>query len=364
MVYGVTGFSGRAVAERLCEAGHDVVLAGRDAERVRAVADALGASWRAFALHDLAEVASGLAGIDVVLHAAGPYADTAGPMLVGCIAAGVHYLDLSGEWQSFALAESLGPDAAEAGVMLMPGVGLMVVATDCLLVRAAEQVPDAALLRIATSLPSAVSRGTLQTSLGVLTGRVVVRRDGVMRSVPAGGPPRTFNFGAGERRSLAVSWPDVVTAQHTTGVANIETYLETPEPLRLAFLATAHAARLYGQQPVRAALSPFTAFWPERPSERAMREDQVAVVVEAVDPWRRATRFGLRTSDGYSVTTLTAYAAVERVLGGDHPPGFRTPAGVFGGGFIEALGCAWLFDAGPPAVQGQRGTPIPSRHRT
>jgi short subunit dehydrogenase-like uncharacterized protein len=364
MVYGVTGFSGRAVAERLCEAGHDVVLAGRDAERVRAVADALGAPWRAFALHDLAEVASRLAGIDVVLHAAGPYADTAGPMLIGCIAAGAHYLDLSGEWQSFVLAESLGSDAAEAGVMLMPGVGLMVVATDCLLAKAVQQVPDAALVRIATSLPSAVSRGTLQTSLGVLTGRVVVRRDGVLRSVPTGGASRTFNFGAGERRSLAVSWPDLVTAPHTTGVANIETYLEAPEALRRAFLATAHAARLYGQQSVRTVLSPFTALWPERPSERALREDQIAVVVEAVDPWRRATRFGLRTLDGYSVTTLTAHAAVEHVLGGVHAPGFRTPASVFGTGFIEAVGCAWPFDAGLPTVQGRGGRAIPSRHRT
>ena len=351
MVYGVTGFSGRAIAERLCEAGHSVVLAGRDPQSVQSVADALATPWRAFALQDVAEVASRLAGVSVVLHAAGPYVETAESMLCACIAAGTHYLDLSGEWQSFALAQSLGPVAAAAGVMLMPGVGLMIVATDCLLAQAAKRAPEATLLRVALSLPYAVSRGTLASALSVLTGRVVVRRDGTMISLPAGGPPRTFNFGAGERRSLAVSWPDVVTGQQTTGVANIETYLETPGPLRLAWLAGSHAAKLYGQQRVRSALSPLTAVWPEQPSEQTLRDDSVAVVVEAVDPWRRTSRFGLQTLGGYTVTIRTAQAAVERVLGGDHPAGFQTPAGAFGDDFIEGLACARPFDAGQPILQ-------------
>jgi short subunit dehydrogenase-like uncharacterized protein len=40
-----------------------------------------------------------------------------------CIAGGVHYLDITAEFNVYALAESLSNAAARAGVMLLPGVG-------------------------------------------------------------------------------------------------------------------------------------------------------------------------------------------------------------------------------------------------
>ncbi len=45
---------------------------------------------------------------------------------------GVDYLDITAEINTYRLAERLGPDAATAGVMLLPGVGWDVVPTDCL----------------------------------------------------------------------------------------------------------------------------------------------------------------------------------------------------------------------------------------
>lgn len=349
MIYGANGFSGRAIARRLAAAGHELVLAGRNAGVLRALAAELGASCRVFGLDEPALLASSVRGMKVVLHAAGPFIETAAPMIQACLDAGAHYLDLSGEWPAFALAQTRGPQAVEAGIMLMPGVGFTIVASDCLLARAAKAQPDATLLRVAGVYPPVMSRGTLRTALGLVSSRVIVRRDGEARTVPAGSLQRTFNFGEGERRAVAVSWPDVITGQQTTGVPNVEAYLEAPLALRLAGLAGAHAAEIYGEPAVRAALAPLGALWPESPAPLSQGAASLAVVVEAVDPWRRTTRFGMKTLDGYSVTTLTATAAVERVLAGEHPPGFQTPAGVFGADFIAGLGCAWDYDAGRTA---------------
>lgn len=350
MVYGASGFSGRAIATRLCEAGRDIVLGGRSSTRLLALARPLNAPYRVFDLKDPAQVAAGLAGVEVVVNAAGPFVETAGPMIEGCIRAGAHYLDLSGEWPGFDLAQRRAEAARAAGVMLMPGVGFTIVASDCLMALAARQVPDATLLRVAVALPAVVSRGTFRTFLA-LSGRTVIeRRHGELHDIPVGRRQRRFNYGAGQRMSVAVSWPDVITGQHTTGVANIETYLEAPAPLRMALLYNAHVMDVHGERAVRRALLPLGGLWPEHPSAAAQGRAMNAVVVETVDPWRRVRQFGLQTLDGYSVTTLTATAIVERVQAGEFRPGFQTPGGLYGADLLRGLGCAWDFDASPLAA--------------
>jgi len=350
MVYGATGFSGRAIAARLRDAGHEVVLAGRNPARLREMAAILDTPYRVFGLGEAGPIEHGLADIRVVVHAAGPFAETAGPMIGACIRTGTHYLDLAGEWPVFALAQQRGPEAADTGTMLMPGVGFSIVVSDCLLAHAAQQVRSASLLRVAISAPGIMSRGTFRSALGLTGPTVIVRREGVVRHLPVGRLQRRFNFGAGEKTSVAVSWPDVITGQHTTGVASIEAYAEADLLSRLSYRAGALAAGAFGSEAVRRVLQPLSAAWPEQPSVEQRRTAGHSVVVEAIDPWRRVTSFGLRTLDGYSVTTITAGAIVERVLDGDHVPGFQTPAGRYGADFIRRLGCAWEFDVGPSGV--------------
>ena len=345
MIYGATGFSGGALASRLAGAGHDLLVAGRHQGRVRGLAQSLGVSHRTFSLGDPVEVQRGLAGVEVLVNAAGPFQATARPLIEGCLRAGTHYLDFSGEWPVFAMAQHLGPAALAAGVMVMPGVGFSIVVSDCLMARAARQVPEATLLRVAGSQPALMSRGSVRSVLGLITGSVLVRRDGVLHQLPVGRRRARFNYGAGLRDSIAASLPEVITGQQTTGVANIEVYLEAPMAFELACRAGAVAADLLGERTLRDTLAPLSAGWPERPSPAAQQRAFNSVVVEAVDPWRRVTRFGIFTGDGYGVTTTTAHAIVERVLAGQRPPGFQTPAGVYGADFVTNLGCAWPFDA-------------------
>jgi short subunit dehydrogenase-like uncharacterized protein len=353
LVYGATGFSGRAIAAGLLEAGHNVVLGGRDAGRLEGVARSLRSPWRALDLRDPGSIRAGLAGIALVLHCAGPFVDTAPPMMAACVEAGAHYLDLAGEWPVFALAQRLGPSAAAAGVMLMPGVGSTIVVSDCLMAAAVAAVPEARALRVAGSFPPIASRGSVRSGLGLVAGSVIVRRAGVVGTAPLGAPSRWFNFGDGERPCLAVSGAEVITGQQTTGVANIEAYMEAPFIRQLAFRAGGLAADLSGGAAARVAGRVLAAAWPERPSDAVRRRASNAVVVETEDPWRRTRRFGVRTPDGYSVTVASAGAIAGRVLAGEHRPGFQTPAGAFGAALLDRLGLAEPFDASPFAITEQ-----------
>jgi short subunit dehydrogenase-like uncharacterized protein len=345
LLYGATGYTGRQIARALAAAGTPVVLAGRNPDAVRQVAEPLGLDWTAFPLGDAGRLDQALGGATVVLHAAGPYAETAAPMLAACLRTGIHYLDLAGEWPIFADAQRLGPAALEAGVMLLPGAGLTVVATDCLLALAKQAQPDVVKLRLGVSKAQVITRGTVASAMGLLGPGAMVRRGGELIQVPAGGLAHAFDFGEGLRETTAMSWADVVTGEHSTGVRDIEVYSELPGYQRAAYRASGLAMAVTGAAPWRLAGRGMAAVWPERPADAARDAASFVMVVEALDPWRRPRRLRLHTLDGYTVSVLTATAAVQGVLAGQWAPGFQTPSRVFGADFILGLDCAWLDGA-------------------
>ena len=97
MIYGANGYTGRLAARFAKEHNLDPILAGRLAEPIRELAGELGFESRVFDLADPAKVAANLEGVSAVLHCAGPFSATSGPMLAGCLRAGTHYLDITGE---------------------------------------------------------------------------------------------------------------------------------------------------------------------------------------------------------------------------------------------------------------------------
>lgn len=342
LLYGATGYTGALLAETLQAEGLDLVLGGRNAAKLEPLARRLGLPFRAFALGDTGAVDDALEDIAVVLHAAGPFVDTAFPMMAACIRRGAHYLDLSGEWPAFAEAMDLSDAAAAAGIMLMPGVGFTLVATDCLLALAKARSPDAVRLRLAVSKPGVITRGTVRSSAGLAGPAALVRRGGALCASPAGRLTHDFDFGEGLKSATVVSWPDVVTGQFTTGVEDIEIYSEADWATRLAYRLYAEAAPWTDPRLQKAASQAYSLAWPEAPSAETRRKAGFVVVAEALDRWRRPTRLRLRTRDGYTVSLFTAREIVRRVLSGDWKPGFRTPGAQFGGDFILGLGCAAL----------------------
>ena len=89
-----------------------------------------------------------------------------------------------------------------------------------------RRVPNAKYLRIALLRPNSFSRGSFRSALGLSNSRVTIRQNGRLISVPVGRLQRAFDYGDGKRESVAVSWADVFTAYHSTGIRNIETYFE------------------------------------------------------------------------------------------------------------------------------------------
>ena len=355
LVYGPTGFTGRLIAAEAKKKGMALTLAGRNARRVQAVAEPLGFPFLALGLDDPARLDQALRPFDAVLNSAGPFVETALPLAESCVRTGTHYLDVTGEPNVFQELTRLDARARAGGVMIMPGVGFVVLASDCLAAHAAARLPGASHLRLGFSRTDAVSRGTLRTAMDQVAGTAAVLREGRLVEIPLGRLEHWFDYGQGMRASIALTWADLVTAPLTTGIPNVEVYAEADALTRNFFVLCGWFAAPLKSAPVRLLMAASAKLWPEGPSEAKRGSAPRVLVAEVEDRSRRKLISRLHSPDGYDFTPVAALAVAGRVLAGDFLAGFQTPAKVYGADLVLSLDGVRFED-----LDGH-GRPLPSR---
>jgi len=337
LLYGANGYTGALVARLAAARGHRPILAGRSADAVCALSDELGLERRLFSLDAPARIEEALAGMGLVLHCAGPFSRTSRPMADACLRVRTHYLDVTGEIEVFEALAGRDAEARSAGVMLLPGCGFDVVPTDCLAAHLARRLPGARRLALGFQAGGRLSRGTATTAIEGLGQGGLVRRGGVLTPVPLASKTRTIDFGAGPRKAVTIPWGDVSTAWHSTGIPDVEFYMAAPLLLR----AFAHASRLLGpvlgSPAVRRFLVARARAGAPGPTEEERRRGRAWVWGEVEDAAGGRAESRLATPDGYTLTARAALAVVERVLAGQAPAGFQTPARAFGPDFVLGI---------------------------
>jgi short subunit dehydrogenase-like uncharacterized protein len=334
LIYGATGYTGRLIVHEAVAAGLRPVLGGRDAEKLARLAEPLGLEYRVAALTDPALLDGALRDMRVVLHAAGPFSQTAEPMVDACLRTGVHYLDVTAEILVIEALARRGAAARRRGIMVMPGTGFDVVPSDCLGAHVARRLPGADRLAFGFTGLNLTTRGSAKTFAEFAGVGINVRRDGVLTPVPAGALRRSFDFGAGPRQSLNVSWGDVASAYYTTGIPNIEAYFEATPTLQTMLMASRYAGWFLRTAPWQVWLKAHADLLPEGPSPDERLGREMVVVAEALDHSGAVARARLRTPEAYTFTGRVAPAIAQRVLRDDVEPGFQTPARVYGPDFV------------------------------
>jgi short subunit dehydrogenase-like uncharacterized protein len=334
LIYGATGYTGRLVVEAAIKRGLRPILGGRSESRLEVLASACGLEHRVSPLSDSVALKQLLKDVGVVLLAAGPFSQTSTPMLDACLRAGAHYLDLTGEC---AVIESLfgrSDEARRRSCMVMPGCGFDVVASDCLAKHLSERLPDAWHMAIGLSGLVTPTRGSLRTIAEHAGMAVRIRRHGKFASIPPATLRRRFDYGRGDGWSSAVTWGDVATAFHTTGVPNLEVYFEETPTFR-AMLLTGRTLGPWLQVPATQAwMKAHAALFPEGPTATERAVHTCVIVAEAETRSGHRTVSRLHTPEAYSFSAQTASAIIERVLRGDLETGAQTPARVYGADFV------------------------------
>jgi short subunit dehydrogenase-like uncharacterized protein len=256
-------------------------------------------------------------------------------MVEACLAAGAHYLDITGEIAVFEKVLALGEKAKKAGVALLPGVGFDVVPSDCLAARLAAALPDATELTLAfASTRGAISRGTMKTMIESFPAAGAVRRDGKIVPVPVAFDAREIDFPGGRRWVMTIPWGDVSTAWWSTGIPNIRVYTGTPPKTIRKMRRLNPFLPLLGWKPLKRFLQRQVEKRVTGPSEEIRRTSRVELWGEVRNAAGRSVTSALVTPEAYHLTAMTAVESAERAARGEVPPGAWTPSKAFGKDYV------------------------------
>lgn len=347
MIYGANGYTGRLIAREAVRRGLKPFLAGRNRDALDALARELNLPRRVFELRDTTEIARNLDEVGVMLHCAGPFSRTAVPMLEGCLARNVHYLDITGEIDVFEACHHTHVRAQHQGTVVLPGSGFDVVPTDCLAAQLKRRLPDATHLTLAFEAGGGPSPGTAKTSVEGLARGGRARIDGEIKAVPLAWKTRDFVREGAPRSTMTIPWGDVYTAFVSTGIPNIETYMAVSlktiqrlrwlrhlQPLfRLGFVQNFMQRRIERTTP--------------GPSEQRRQSSGCHVWGEVRNAAGGEIKLELQTPNGYDLTVTASLGIAEHLLQrmGHLGGGYFTPSMLMGAEYVLSLPGVKLIEA-------------------
>ncbi|MFJ8914328.1 saccharopine dehydrogenase family protein [Amycolatopsis sp. NPDC102389] len=318
-VFGAYGHTGRFVVAELRERGFGVLAVGRDEAKLRAL------PWtdldiRQASVDDPASLDRAFAGADAVINAAGPFADTAAPVIEAALRAGVPYLDVAAELEANMDTFAEFGERAK-GALVVPAMAFFGGLGDLMVTAAMGDWTSADEANIAYALsswhPTEGTRAAGKVSrerrdgkrIRFSGGRIEYREDAL--------PALDWDFPAplGTRAVLGeFTMADVVTVPSHLDIPEVTTYM------------TVNAAR-----------EVVTAETPAPPADGpSSQEFVVDVVVRSGGEERRIVARG---QDIYAITAPLVVEAAERVLDGrTKATGVVSAGEVFdAAGFLAAL---------------------------
>lgn len=244
-VFGAYGHTGRFVVSELRRRGLTPVLSGRDSDKLNAFGDTHPElEVRVASIGDPASLDRAVSGAAAVINCAGPFLDTATPVIEAALRARIHYLDVTAE-QLAALAafEGFADAAQDAGIVIAPAMAFYGGLSDLLATAAMGDWATADEICIAVALDSWYpTQGTRLTGKRN-AGRRFVFSNNRLEFLADPPPTRTWKFPPPFEMQDVVSLPlaEIITISRHLQVSEIRSYMnlapltdlgnaETPEP--------------------------------------------------------------------------------------------------------------------------------------
>jgi hypothetical protein len=301
-VYGATGHTGSFVVAELKRRGLGVVRIGRDAARLRESSAGDTTPWRVAAIDDPEQLDAAIRSTDAVINCAGPFLDTALPLVDAALRAGIPYLDITAEQAALqAMIELRDASARAAGIRLIPAAAFYGGLADLLVTATADADKPLDRVDIATGLDSwHPTRGTRLTGERNRAKRLI-QEGGRLAPVPQPAPEGVWSFPPplGNLDVMMLPFTEVLTVSRHLRIDTVESWLA-----------------LSALRDIRDPNTP-----PPHPDDEQGRSAQqfvMDVVIVQNGTTRRVTATG---RDIYAVSAPIVVEATERLLGGKVAPG-------------------------------------------
>lgn len=347
-ILGATGKGGRAIASELLSADADLVLVGRDHDRLDSVATALGGHCRTQVATGAVELATLIAAEKptVVVNTVGPFGATTEPLARACVAAGSHYVDLANELPPVQALLAMDDDARRGGVTLVTGAGFGVLATEALVVELAAGRPPASSVLVA-AMPTVDGLGSavLASVIDAIAYGGRRYRDGRLQRTRLGADHALIPVpGLPAIAALAVPTGELEAAHRASGAGDV----------------VALSSEVPSGRTVRAVLPLLTALLAFRPIRSGLLRliDRARLTPPAKSgdtswayarlEWADGThgQAWLRAGEGYGFTAKVAAHTALRLSDGRGRAGAFTPGVLFGADLARDAG-AQIITPGP-----------------
>ena len=164
----------------------------------------------------------------------------------------------------------------------------------------------------------------------------------------------TLDLGDGPRTAVGVSWGDVATAWHSTGIPDIAVFFVATPGLATATGLPGSLLRLLGTPGAQRLLKRQIERWlPPGPTPTQRARGRHTLLAEAWDATGARVAGRLETPEAYTLTARTAVEVARRLGGGGVPTGYRTPSTAFGADFVLAFAGVVRTDLPPSREPGQ-----------
>jgi short subunit dehydrogenase-like uncharacterized protein len=339
-VFGATGLSGRGVARELVNRGADVLLVGRDQNKLTSVSESVGGSARTRVVADLEELIRQVhvEKPAVVVNAVGPYSATTLPLARACLAAGVHYLDQANELEPVRELLELDAEARRKGVTLVTGAGFGVLATEALVVelRSGDRPPARAMV---AAVPAVQELGSsvLASAVDAIAYGGRRYRDGQLVRCRLGAHHERISIpDALPREALAVPTGELEAARRASAAGDVIAYSSEVPSGRAVRTVMPVVSAVLAFRPIRAAAQRLIARMRLTPPLKAGNVSWAYARLEWADGTRREA--WLRTGEGYAFTARVAALAAGRLAEESTPRGAFTPGALFGADLARQAG--------------------------
>jgi short subunit dehydrogenase-like uncharacterized protein len=337
IIYGANGYTGRLIAKEAATQGLHPILAGRNYQKIRSLAQRLNLPWCCFDLKNPENISARLNQVDLLLNCAGPFTATSVPLAKACLQTMTDYLDITGEIEVFEYIYALDEKARDAGVVLCPGAGFDLIPTDCMAAALKKCMPDAKYLALGFDAKGPVSPGTAKTIIEGFKYGGMIRKNGILSAVRLAYRVRKIDFGSGPKTATTISWGDVSTAFYTTGIPNIEVYVALPGNAITALKIMRIFRPFISLEPIQKILKKIIDIQLKWPSVQQRKTSRVRLWGEAVNIRGNSVQAYLSTANGYDVTIMGALGIVRKLLEKKSKPGVYTPSQLMGIFYISKL---------------------------
>jgi len=323
LIYGATGYTGKIIAARAKELNLDFEIAAREEDKIKVLAGELNVPYHVFNVEDEKGWEQALGGKFVLINAAGPFQFTAKQAMNACLRAGVHYLDISAELDTYQLAESLDNEAKTAGIQLISGAGLFV-SYDALAVHLSKLVEEPQALKVGFRHYGGFSKGSIVSSKNIADLGILVRKNGKITENP-NAKSKVFSFGEEEIECIPTPLGGILLTYKSTGIPNIEEYFSLKLPALGIPDITAENL-------------------PDGPTEEERASGRNGLSAEMTGKNGEVVKAYIDAPSGYVLTPLSVAATANRILNNDFKIGYQSPGSAYGEDILKDIPDLFLHD--------------------